>query len=128
MRKALIPLLLVSLGIAGCETTDGGSGYLTHSDHRLSASERAAVGTAMENYLRVPVTVSGLKASYDLNAGTVAVCGHVAGRGTAPVPFAGTLSAPGSRHFVPLRTPGKGKDQQRIATVRAFCQAAHINF
>lgn len=115
----------------GCETIDGGGdGYLTHSNHRLTAAERAAVEAGMRNYLKVPVTLSGLKSSYRLSDGSIAVCGYVSGRSgraTAPALFAGTLAAPSSASFMPLKIPGKGQDPQRIATVRAHCQAEQIN-
>ncbi|MEW9838656.1 hypothetical protein [Mesorhizobium marinum] len=75
--------------------------------------------------------MSGLHASYRLADGRVAVCGYVSGRSggkaTSPALFAGSLAAPGSRNFTPLRVPGKGQDTQRIATVRAYCQAEQIN-
>ncbi|WP_156465008.1 hypothetical protein [Mesorhizobium sp. Root552] len=126
--RSIIPIVICAgLALSGCETT-GGDGYITHSDHNLTASERAAVTNAMQNYLKVPVTVSSLKASYDLNTSAVIVCGYVAGlvagKPTPPSVFGGTLS---SQSFVPLKVGGKGQDPQRIATVRAFCQAAHIS-
>lgn len=82
----------------------------------------------MQSYLKIPITISGLSASYDLNTSAVIVCGYVsglvAGKPTPPSIFGGTLS---SQSFVPLRVSGKGQDPQRIATVRAFCQAAHVS-
>ena len=81
----------------------------------------------MQSYLKVPITISGLAASYDLNTSAVIVCGYVsvfvAGKPTPPSIFCGTLS---SQSFMPLKVGGKGQDPQRIATVRAFCQAAHV--
>lgn len=132
MRKMLAPVLLAGLVLAGCETMDGGGdGYLTHSDHRLTSSERTAVEAGLRNYLKVPVSVSGLKTSYRLSDGGVVICGYVVGqvrgRAAPPALFSGTLAAPGSASFTPLRVPGKGQDPQRIAAVRAFCQAEQIN-
>lgn len=126
--RSIIPIVFCAgLALSGCETT-GGDGYITHSDHNLTASERAAVTSAMQGYLKVPVTLSGLEASYDLNSSALIVCGYVsgvvAGRPTPPSVFGGTLSG---KSFVPLKVGGKGQDPQRIATVRAFCQAAHIS-
>ena len=129
MRILPIAVLGLCLGAAGCETIDeGGDGYLTHSEHRLTGTERAAVEAGMRNYLKVPIALSGLKSSYRLSNGAVAVCGYVSGQsgGTSTLPslFAGTLLA---GRFVPLKTPGKGQDPQRIATVRAHCQAEQIS-
>lgn len=132
MRILPLALFGACLAMAGCETLDeGGDGYLTHSHHRLTSSERAAVETGMRNYLKVPVSLNGLKSSYRLSNGAVAVCGYVSGhsggKASPPALFAGTLAAAGSSSFVPLRIPGKGQDPQRIATVRAFCQAEQIS-
>lgn len=127
MRISSIAALCLSLAAAGCETIDG-DGYLTHSSHRLNAAERAAVQAGMNAYLRVPVSLSGLRASYRLDGGAIAVCGYasgqVGGKATPPAIFAGSLI--GGR-FSPLRVPGKGQDPQRIATVRAFCQAEQVS-
>lgn len=126
MQKFVI-LGLAAFMLSGCETTDGGDGYLTHSSHSITAAERAAIQSGMQTYLKIPVSLSALKASYDLNAGSVVICGNVSANGTPPVPFAGTLAAPDSGVFVPLRTPGQGRDPARIARVRAFCSAAQIS-
>ena len=125
--RSIIPIIICAcLALSGCETT-GGDGYITHSDHNLTAPERAAVTSAMQSYLKVPITISGLAASYDLNTSAVIVCGYVsglvAGKPTPPSIFGGTLS---SQSFMPLKVGGKGQDPQRIATVRAFCRAAHV--
>lgn len=129
MRMMTMAMLCASLLVAGCETMDEGGGYLTHSEHRLTASERAAVQAGMHSYLKVPVSVSGLKSSYRLSDGAVAVCGYVTGqsggKSTMPSLFAGTLASRGGA-FTPLRIPGQGQDPRRIATVRAFCQAEQI--
>lgn len=132
MKNMPIAALCVCLAAAGCETMEeGGSGYLTHSEHRLTSAERAGIQAAMSSYVRTPVSLSGLRASYRLSNGTVAVCGYVSGLGggksTLPSLFAGTLAGPDSTSFTPLRVPGKGQDPQRIATVRAYCQAEQIN-
>lgn len=130
MRISSILALGLCLAAAGCETVEGGGdGYLTHSDHRLTAPERAAVETGMRNYLKVPTSVTGLQSSYQLSDGSVVVCGYasgmVQGKWTAPSIFAGTLNK--TTGFSPLRIPGKGKDPNRIAAVRAYCQAEQIN-
>lgn len=129
MRILPIAMLGLCLGAAGCETIDdGGDGYLTHSEHRLTASERSAVESRMASHVKVPVTLSGLKSSYRLSTGTVAVCGYVSGlsggKWTSPTVFGGTLAA---GRFTPFNAPGQGKDPQRIAAVRAYCQAEQIS-
>lgn len=130
MRSIIPSVIFIFLSAAGC-TTAGDDGYITHSEHNLTASERAAVDRAMRNYLKVPVSISGLQSSYDLQTGSVVVCGYVSGnvggRPTPPSLFAGTLQSPGSADFVPLKVSGKGQDPQRIATVRAFCQAGQVS-
>lgn len=130
MRISSNLALCLCLAAAGCETMDGGGdGYLTHSDHRLTAAERAAVDARMRSYIKVPVTLSGLQASYRMSTGTVSVCGYasglVRGRWTTPAIFAGTID--GAGRFTPLNVPGQGKDPKRVAAVRAHCQAEQIN-
>lgn len=128
MRKLTFAALGACLLAAGCETTDGGSGYLTHSSHSLTASDRTIVEARMNSYLKIPASVSGLKSSYRLADGAVAVCGYVSSLNQPSIPpalFAGTLQPSGS--FVPLSVKGKGQDPQRIATVRAFCAAEQIS-
>ncbi len=126
MRKINLIALFAAIVASGCETT--GDGYLTHSDHRLTGSERAAVQAGMDSYFKAPVSLSNLKATYRLSDGSIPVCGYVTaqvgGKTSPPALFAGTLSGSG---FSPLRIPGKGQDPQRIATVRAFCSAEQIS-
>lgn len=129
MRYSLPILAAVLLTAAGCVEMEG-DGWLTHSDHRLTGGDKAAVEAGMASYLKGPVQLSDLQASYSLSDGSVPVCGYVSttkdGRPTMPALFAGTLTSPSGRTFMPCRVPGAGQDPQRIATVRAFCQSHHI--
>ncbi len=129
MRYSFLGLALVLMAAAGCVDMEG-DGRLTHSDHRLTAGEKAGIEAGMASYLKGPVQLSGLRAAYNLSDGSVPVCGYVAimkdGRPTTPALFAGTLTSPAGRTFMPYRAPGAGQDPQRTATVRAFCQSHHI--
>lgn len=125
----LLTAIVASAGMlaAGCVEMTGDDGYLTHTEHTLTAAQRASVQAGMSGYLKVPVQLSGLRASYLLSDGTVPVCGYVSatvnGKTSPPALFAGTLSGGA---FAPYKVPGQGQDPARIATVRAFCQAQHI--
>ena len=75
MRSIIPTIMFIFLGAAGC-TTAGGDGYITHSEHDLTSSERVAVDRAMRNYLKVPVSISGLQSSYDLETTNVVAAGE----------------------------------------------------
>lgn len=130
MRPLMPIVLAITLATAACMEIDTSGGDISHSEHRLSAAERASVEAGMAGYLKIPVTLSGLKTSYILANGNVAVCGYVSGvvngKASPPALFGGTLPQGGGM-FAPYRVPGQGQDPARIATVRAFCQGQQIS-
>ncbi|VDC24718.1 hypothetical protein XINFAN_01278 [Pseudogemmobacter humi] len=127
MRLSFILSPLMVLVCTAC-VDPGGDGVLTHSEHSLTAADRARIEAGMAGYLKTPVQLSGLRSSYGLGDGNVQVCGYVTtvtgGRTPPPALFAGTLLSSGP--FVPYRVPGAGQDPQRIAAVQAFCRSQQI--
>lgn len=123
MRRMTPVALLAAVALAGC-MDEGGDGYITHSDHRLSSAERASIQAGLQQATGEPVAaLSGLQATYVLANGSTAVCGYLVPAGKLPSLFGGTIK---NGVFTIFRAPGRGQDPQRIAQVRAFCASQQI--
>lgn len=127
MKLQTVFAAFILTALAGCvDGFDDNGGYLTHSDHRLSRAETAQIQSRMDNYLKQPTHLSGLRATYRMSDGVVPVCGYVTDGRAPPALFGGVLGAGQGGVFVLHNIPGKGQDPARIASVRAFCNAHHI--